>query len=643
MFEFSETGGLDEGCIERLEAQAAVQSLPNVGPYTAPELALGTGADDPRVDVYSLGVILYELLCGRLPWSVDLDPAALQDRKANSKLPNPKRFQPDIPIDVLKVLRAATSGSPQIRPQSGVVMRALLGPAGQSVADEGELSSLTLDADSRLLDRSQPQAEPDTDLSQLPTDLTPAERRPEYDKRLGEATTTVIPAVERPVASAPSPVLVTDPVSQEDQPVPPQDMGDATTTVLAGAERPETPAGRTEAQGEEDEERPSQSNLDLAEGAVTTLHPAAIREGVESDHPPSPDYPRDQVDDIRALLATSGTNESTEVLNYTESDHPAPISRPSGKPDFVLEEAGGSPKPKRRRKGAGKKKKKARGLAGGLLLGVTLGLGVLVFGGLLLGLMFVRSLAQGPNSVQVEELLGLTDEGQRPNGPRGAGETDVDSYSERWRALEGTEQTSATDAEEDADGTASDEEAPSGDQARDGNASDPAATDDPERGGRRASTVTRSSSKPTSRPQPTSKSPSGKAPSTKRESPRGSTGEKSSASEPSAAPETVLKISQEPRVTSAQIGRRTLFSVEIPRAPGGPDLSVKLRMRCVSDGGRWRLYKMKRSGRSTWDERINFDIGDRGRCDYYFTARTDGDASSSSLGSKSEPFQVQVR
>jgi hypothetical protein len=52
---------------------------------------------------------------------------------------------------------------------------------------------------------------------------------------------------------------------------------------------------------------------------------------------------------------------------------------------------------------------------------------------------------------------------------------------------------------------------------------------------------------------------------------------------------------------------------------------------------------MKRSGRSTWDERINFDIGDRGRCDYYFTARTDGDASSSSLGSKSEPFQVQVR
>jgi hypothetical protein len=72
-------------------------------------------------------------------------------------------------------------------------------------------------------------------------------------------------------------------------------------------------------------------------------------------------------------------------------------------------------------------------------------------------------------------------------------------------------------------------------------------------------------------------------------------------------------------------------------------MTVKLHMRCITDDGRWRLYKMKRSGRKTWDHRVNFAIADRGRCEYYFTARAEGDATSASLGSKSQPFEVQVR
>ena len=86
--------------------------------YMAPEQYTDAKAVDARADVYSLGMILYEMLAGRLPW----DPAATQfqilEQKARKQLMSPSSFCPGIPRDVVAALSPALSASPDGRPSA---------------------------------------------------------------------------------------------------------------------------------------------------------------------------------------------------------------------------------------------------------------------------------------------------------------------------------------------------------------------------------------------------------------------------------------------------------------------------------------------------------------------------------------------
>ena len=81
--------------------------------YMAPEQASNQDVD-ARADIYSLGVIFYELVTGRKPFEADT-PLAVAVKHVNDPLPKPSLFVPDLPGEVESILFKALAKDPAER------------------------------------------------------------------------------------------------------------------------------------------------------------------------------------------------------------------------------------------------------------------------------------------------------------------------------------------------------------------------------------------------------------------------------------------------------------------------------------------------------------------------------------------------
>jgi len=84
--------------------------------YMSPEQLEDSGSIDHRSDVYSAGVVLFEMLAGRLPFQGD-SFQAVQAQQLTSPVPDPRAFNPKVGKRVAEMVRRALQKSPVDRYQ----------------------------------------------------------------------------------------------------------------------------------------------------------------------------------------------------------------------------------------------------------------------------------------------------------------------------------------------------------------------------------------------------------------------------------------------------------------------------------------------------------------------------------------------
>jgi serine/threonine-protein kinase len=81
--------------------------------YVSPEQAMGQAVDD-RSDIYSLGVLLYEMLTGELPFQAE-NVVGVAMKHVNERMPDVQRRRPEVSSALAAVIERATEKKPEKR------------------------------------------------------------------------------------------------------------------------------------------------------------------------------------------------------------------------------------------------------------------------------------------------------------------------------------------------------------------------------------------------------------------------------------------------------------------------------------------------------------------------------------------------
>src|SRR5947209_2383607 len=127
----------DFGLARAVEAsgdEAGAHLLATVA-YVAPELVTD-GHADPRTDVYSAGIVLFEMLTGRVPYDGD-KPVEVAWRHVDHDVPPPSKYVTGLPPVLDDLVARATRRDPGARPTDAGALLAEVQAAREEVAAGG--------------------------------------------------------------------------------------------------------------------------------------------------------------------------------------------------------------------------------------------------------------------------------------------------------------------------------------------------------------------------------------------------------------------------------------------------------------------------------------------------------------------------
>lgn len=107
----------DFGLARAVTTSTSTGALIGTVAYLSPELVLGRQAD-ARSDIYSVGIMLYEMITGRQPFDGEV-PIQVAYQHVNSSVEAPSAVVPGLAAEVDELVQWCTAGDPEQRPVDG--------------------------------------------------------------------------------------------------------------------------------------------------------------------------------------------------------------------------------------------------------------------------------------------------------------------------------------------------------------------------------------------------------------------------------------------------------------------------------------------------------------------------------------------
>ncbi|MEM7111539.1 MAG: protein kinase [Chloroflexota bacterium] len=117
---------MDFGIAKLVDAtqQTASGAILGTARYMAPEQVTGSKID-ARTDIYALGVMLFEMISGQVPFSAE-SPVTLMMKHLNDPVPNLFQLEPNVPSPLVAIVNKALAKNPDDRFQTAAEMATAL-------------------------------------------------------------------------------------------------------------------------------------------------------------------------------------------------------------------------------------------------------------------------------------------------------------------------------------------------------------------------------------------------------------------------------------------------------------------------------------------------------------------------------------